>query len=393
MQKIAIGQGTTYKTKKGKWRIEFYYKVNDEKKRKTFTSNTKKEAQERRVKFLQEKEVKQENINVLINEWLYKHEKEVNISKGNTNSTFTRLVSTVKNNLLPFTTNLTTKNYTKDILEENVFKRLREKNENDEYIYSYSQFKKVYIAVDRFSKYLLDNKYIEENPVNKIIRLSEKANPPKVTKAFTKEEQEEFTRLAFTKNKKGEYIYRYGASHIFQMQTGLREGEMLALRWSDIDIENEYLIVRNTITLTKEDKEGTKTKSGDNRVIPLTKLAIRCLEIIKENQIKENMPNEEYILTTTKNKRLHIRYYAKSFNKMTKCLGINKTGTHILRKTFGTRLFEKDVAILTISKLLGHKDTSVTEKVYIDVINDLKEKAIREIDIPLLKMKMENFYI
>ena len=58
-----------------------------------------------------------------------------------------------------------------------------------------------------------------------------------------------------------------------------------------------------------------------------------------------------------------------------------KVGVHALRHTYATRLFEKRVDIKVISELLGHSSTEITYKVYIHVIDSLKESAVEAIDL------------
>ena len=75
------------------------------------------------------------------------------------------------------------------------------------------------------------------------------------------------------------------------------------------------------------------------------------------------------------------RSFEQTLELMCRAAGIRKVGVHALRHTYATRLFEKRVDIKVISELLGHSSTEITYKVYIHVIDSLKESAVEAIDL------------
>ncbi len=60
---------------------------------------------------------------------------------------------------------------------------------------------------------------------------------------------------------------------------------------------------------------------------------------------------------------------------------IRRVGVHALRHTYATRLFEKGVDIKIISELLGHSSTEITYRIYVHVIDSLKESAVEGLDL------------
>ena len=78
----------------------------------------------------------------------------------------------------------------------------------------------------------------------------------------------------------------------------------------------------------------------------------------------------------------HNAYYTQeSLEKMCAAVGIRKVGVHALRHTYATRLFEKGIDIKVIAELLGHSSTEITYRIYVHVIDSLKESAVEALDL------------
>ena len=71
----------------------------------------------------------------------------------------------------------------------------------------------------------------------------------------------------------------------------------------------------------------------------------------------------------------------QTLENMCAAVGIRKVGVHALRHTYATRLFEKGVDIKIISELLGHSSTEITYRIYVHVIDSLKESAVEALDL------------
>jgi len=88
-----------------------------------------------------------------------------------------------------------------------------------------------------------------------------------------------------------------------------------------------------------------------------------------------------FIIHTKKGTPIAPRTFEQTLELMCRAAGIRRVGVHSLRHTYATRLFEKRVDIKVISELLGHSSTEITYKVYIHVIDSLKESAVEAIDL------------
>lgn len=185
----------------------------------------------------------------------------------------------------------------------------------------------------------------------------------------------------------GRYIYKYGYAIILLLYTGLRVGELLALKWGSVDFDKKTLTIKgNVVQVKSRDDEATsnyimveqtttKTKSG-MRVIPLSKSAIEAL-----NYFKEINSDHAYIVSASADKPLSPRNLDRTFRSILTNAGItNIYGVHSLRHTFASMLFRKGVDVKTVSELLGHADTGVTYNIYIHLIQEQKVKAIERLE-------------
>ena len=173
-------------------------------------------------------------------------------------------------------------------------------------------------------------------------------------------------------------VSNYGV--ILALQTGLRTGELAALKFSDI--ENDVLHIQRQEIKYKGEENGEviheivdycKTEMGD-RYIYLTESAIKTIKKIKLlNPFNEYMmfENGEKVLTNTFNDRLALAC---------RKLDIPVRSMHKLRKTYGTTLIDNGVDESLIMDQMGHKDISTTRKYYYfaNKDNDTKRKQIQK---------------
>lgn len=234
-------------------------------------------------------------------------------------------------------------------------------------------------------------RYIMLNPC-KHVELP-KAQQKQEVEIFTLEEQ-----IRFLEAIEG---HRDKALFILAMSTGLRIAEILGLRWSDIDLDEGELTVNQTIRreanidVTKGEKSkeskttmtvGTPKSQSSRRSVPLLPTIVKELKIHKAMQKREKFrageaymdnnlvfPNELGGPTDGSNVR-------QRYNKILENNNIPHKKFHALRHTFATRLFEREAPLKTVSKLLGHSDTSITANTYTHVLPDEKIKAIEKLN-------------
>lgn len=172
---------------------------------------------------------------------------------------------------------------------------------------------------------------------------------------------------------------------ILAFASGLRYGELWDLTWNDIDFEKGVINVNKTYDY--KDKTGflpTKNKSS-NRIVPIDQSTIEIFIRFKKEQ--ESLFSEYNILN--KHNLVFYHYIEEIFsnNSINKSLrraqskfNINpKISMHGARHTYGSILIYKGIDIAVVSQLLGHRDISTTERVYLHVIEEMKEKNFRQI--------------
>lgn len=117
----------------------------------------------------------------------------------------------------------------------------------------------------------------------------------------------------------------------------------------------------------------TKTYSGD-RIIPLNIIALEAIQ-----RLCDAHPKSEYIVCSGNGEMIPPERLERTFYRMLKNIGIEKTGTHSLRHTFASMLFAKGVDIKTVSKLLGHASIQITLNTYVHLIDNPEYDAVAKL--------------
>ncbi|MBQ7540664.1 MAG: site-specific integrase [Clostridia bacterium] len=250
---------------------------------------------------------------------------------------------------------------------------------------SHSTIKKAYDAVNACFKLGVIQKTVASNPAIGVTIPSKKILPPKKIQFYTKDEATLLTKQAMSCWGNGKRRYPLGAFVPLLINTGLRAGELLALKWDqDVDIENKALTIHNNIVFVKDrekdkgykllEQDSVKTDAGQDRTIPLNDDAIAALLDIR--QVTGGYP---YVMTTSEKNIVKPRQLDQMFRRIATASGLPEEkiyGVHSLRHTFATLLLSNDVDIKTVSKLLGHSDVTITYNTYIHVIKEQEAKAL-----------------
>lgn len=188
---------------------------------------------------------------------------------------------------------------------------------------------------------------------------------------LTKREQNKITNYVL------ENINSKNIGLLISLYSGIRIGELCALRWEDVDLKKNSLTINKTIQrvyIKDKDKNISKviittpkTKNA-NREIPINK---DFLEILKK--VKSDKKN--YILTGNE-KYIEPRTYRKYFNKVLDELKIKHFNFHSLRHTFATNCISLGVDYKTVSELLGHANVNITLNLYVHPRYSQKKKCI-----------------
>lgn len=257
-----------------------------------------------------------------------------------------------------------------------------------DYGYSNSTIKKICCVLRRNITAAYNEGLIENNPfVVYNIKNPKSRKNDKVVIPLTIEEQKKFTEAAEN------YIPSLGNTSnknlqpLIELYSGMRMGEINALRLSDVDFINKKINICGTIENGKNYSafrvEHTKTKSG-MRKIPINVKLEKYLKRAVENYT----PNEEQLIFFDKenNKPIATQSVNKVIRSICKRANVRMFSSHTLRHTYATRLVECNVPIKIVQNLLGHNDITITLNTYTSVLDDYESTAMDIINNEFSKM-------
>ena len=237
------------------------------------------------------------------------------------------------------------------------------------------------IALYNMLEFAKENDIIVNNPCKKSVR-SDMGKPSDKKEALTLADQKKF--LQYTVGRSYENQYR------FVLQTGLRTGELVGLKWEDVDFQKKTITITRSMEFrhsVHEWKIGEpKSKSG-YRTIPLTDEAVRILKDQKtKNSRLKVTPIEwrEFVFLCRKGTPVKNSTYDTGLYKICEKAGIKPFAMHILRHTFATRCIEGGMKPKTLQKILGHSNIGITMNLYVTTTEDEKQKEIELVAEALL---------
>ena len=265
----------------------------------------------------------------------------------------------------------------------------------------YSSLRNIHVVLSMVLDIAVKDDVLKSNPCKGTLKelQREYGDDTKEIRALTLKEQKIFeTFLA----KPGRY-HQYYPVFIVMLWTGMRVGEVVGLRWEDIDFENNEINVNHTLLYYDKGKgEGSdykinppKTKNS-RRTVPMLPIVREALLMEKEYQELLGIKCESvidgytnFIFINSKGKVLHH----KKLNHRLKliCEAINKelhadeespvdvfphVHNHMLRHTFATRMREAGADMKAVSAMMGHEGILLTLKTYTDASREFKNREI-----------------
>ena len=235
------------------------------------------------------------------------------------------------------------------------------------------------------------NRLIVYNPAASVTL--PKADKVRVVGAFTATEQRELLQACVE--------HRLSALFVFALGTGCRIGEVLALRWDNVDLDSGTVKICESVGEANTQKENaphkreriissTKTEAG-NRTIPLTVEVVEALQSHREQQRAEEenagraWVNNDLVFCTALGGYLQYRNIARLYNGLRSKAGISELSLHCLRHTFATNAIGAGVDYYYLSRIMGHSQISVTLDMYADYMPDKAAGEIKKLN-GLLKM-------
>lgn len=167
------------------------------------------------------------------------------------------------------------------------------------------------------------------------------------------------------------------------LSTGIRIGEICALKWSDIDLDEKVLKINRTIQriYTIDEVGGRKTQliidypktKNSIREIPLTKDLLLILKPLMK------VINSDFFVLTNDEKPTEPRTYRSYYHSFMSSLDLPVIKFHGLRHSFATRCIEGKADVKTVSVLLGHSNISTTMNLYVHPNKEQKQNVINNV--------------
>lgn len=176
------------------------------------------------------------------------------------------------------------------------------------------------------------------------------------------------------------------------VNTGMRRGELLGLKWSDVDFENQLIYIhRTSLYLTEEGifEDSTKNYSSE-RILKVPSSVIFSLKNMKawqdtqEDILGDNWKDSGFIFTALDGSPMHPDTLSGWFHKFIERTDLPKIHLHSLRHTYATILIADGEAVTQVAGFLGHANASTTTKIYAHAIKSADAKAYQA-SIDLLK--------
>lgn len=366
------GEGSWTKRDNGTWKLSVSYKGLGRK----YFYGTKQECLEKKNKFealLSSSIVGDKD--VLFKDFVRSWLKEIKQPAVKPNS-YDRLEFVTETTLITRIGNLSLKQIDDNIIQTMVINKMKEEG------YAYATIKKTYSTLGQVLKYAVTRGKIDKNPMDNVFLPKRSLFEKKKIRFLSDEERTKLVSTCYMKFDNGRRIYKFGAFYVFLLYTGLRLGEALALKWSDINFDKRTVNVARTVVYVKDriKNDGSKiiidqpsTKNGSSRIVYLSDMAVNALEDLK-NQMGYNP--DGYIMQTKNNTIIYPADAYKIFQRILKRADIEQCGIHALRHSFVSLMINNGVPVTMVSRMVGHSDVGITMKIYTHLLEETQIESM-----------------
>lgn len=220
--------------------------------------------------------------------------------------------------------------------------------------------------------------------LNQILKYcNEKYDVPNIKIQYVKETKKEMRVLTRLEQNILEIYLKenfdvYSLAIFISLYTGLRIGELCALKWCDI--QNQTISVNKTMIRLKDDAGkssvmiSTPKTENSNRTIPIPEFLNEIIEQYRKS-------DDQYVVSTSKLNFVEPRLMQLKFKKITNICNLENVTFHTLRHTFATRCIECGFDLKTLSEILGHSDVKTTLNKYVHSSMELKKSNMEKLSL------------
>jgi integrase len=225
----------------------------------------------------------------------------------------------------------------------------------------------------------IEDELIARNPAFRALPKTRGVEQSKIAKALTENE----TRHLLTTCQQV-LPHRYPFLLCF-LRTGMREGEVIALRWTEVDFARQLIHVRRTLAPAKlrnrvgEQEKVYLPKSGKYRSVPMSDELATCLK-----QRRAVHAEDVLVFPSTTGTLLNpANFRHRDWKRLFIAAKIPQVRIHDLRHTFATLLLEQGVPLINVQKLLGHHSIKVTADLYGHLVSANMRSEVNLLDAPV----------
>lgn len=196
--------------------------------------------------------------------------------------------------------------------------------------------------------------------------------------------------IIWTEEEAGKFLeevknHRYYPLYYLALETGLRRGEILGLKWNNVDLQNRVIYVRESLVLSNGKLIHQSVKSDSSkRSVALGKSIAEMLKFHRKKQQKElevfQKDTENYVFLSQEGSPVYPSSLRRHFNNTIQKLGISKIRFHDLRHYHATNLLEKGVHPKIVQERLGHSSIKITLDLYSHVSMNMQKDVIDRLE-------------
>lgn len=356
----------SYLNKKGEfwgYRFPFYNSLGQRKEASKRGFDSERAANKALLKIQYELETQNssfiENKNITIDEWI-----KVWIPYAQDNwsiSTKQNIESAIEFHISPLIGNQKLSSLNKITYKRNFIDKLRQENK-----YKESTIQAWHKIVMRMINAAVNNQILPSNTLTGF-----KFDSSNNVRSFTKDELQQFITVLESKDIRTQIIF------LTLLKTGMRKGELMGLRWKDIDLTERNFDINSTRGDYGENKPKTKTSIRkvyfDDSLLALIK---KYKSYEKERLLKKGriLKDEDYFILSSRNLPIQQSKITYMFRLLCEEAKVPNITVHGLRHTHATFLIEAGANIKYVSNRLGHKNINITLDVYSDVLKEEEEE-------------------
>ena len=176
---------------------------------------------------------------------------------------------------------------------------------------------------------------------------------------------------------------RLEALYLLAIHTGLRQGELLGLKWVDVDLDRRTLQVRRILSAAKNGPNFTTPKNNQGRSVRLTVQAVQAVRDHRKRQVEERLKHDGFwqdhglVFTTLVGTPLNRHnVFSRSFKPLLRRAELPDMPFHALRHSFATLMLAGGEHPKVVQEMMGHSGIRVTMDFYSHVLPDMQKGAV-----------------